>query len=759
MKKAIKEYYNQFKLNKLFHGTMKSYFLIACMVFIAYAVVLLVSVTNAALSQITTAQGKMLFQAETTNDFILRGLTSAATNVFETESAGIDAMTKPYSAEISVNATNLMNDMKLGCTAIDRVYFFNLKNDLIYTGDNPVYTEEEFPDKELLSIINSSGRYTMNIPHILKYEDSHGITEKPTLVSIYKYSDTASMAVFIDAAFYNSMINANYDNPDQNMFVLSNNGIVISSTEPDLFGKDMSDSKIVKKLYESENTAGFVTDFGTIYCYRKSDTLNSAYVCSIKLSSILVSYSWQISILMLFALLLVLLYFVSSIRMSMSIFRPFRTLRSDVFGILGISVPEDENESGTENDLKQIADSLINIKNKYDSMRENEFMYTETKRSELVYNIITGAYNYSRSDLDEYRINLKYPYSTVMLIRLDNAKQIDRSEVGLTLYGIANAGAEIFTRDGSVAYYTTYSEEYDVTFLINHNETIHVEEYIVMLQKYIKNMFNISVSASYGTEANSLDNISELYRRAKYAMQYRLVRGHGSIINYKDLITSPSTDHEYPAKLEKDIIRAINMKDKDKTSKIVDDFITTISKMPYVYIIIHSSILIMAIIAHMKSDNRIEDNSDIISDEITKSETIDDIRDSIMSKCSDALIASSDARIDDKYLMIANSIQEYIDSHYTDPNLSIDTIASYVNKSANYTRTIFKQNKGISISEYISKKRFDEVCRLLRETNLTAQQISRKTGMSSSSYFYTAFKKYTGYTLEQYRKKHMHNDK
>lgn len=81
-----------------------------------------------------------------------------------------------------------------------------------------------------------------------------------------------------------------------------------------------------------------------------------------------------------------------------------------------------------------------------------------------------------------------------------------------------------------------------------------------------------------------------------------------------------------------------------------------------------------------------------------------------------------------------------------------------MNKSANYTRTIFKQNKGISISEYISKTRFDEVCRLLRETNLTAQQISRRTGMSSSSYFYTAFKKYTGYTLEQYRKKHMKKD-
>ncbi len=738
---------------------MKSYFLIACMVFIAYAAVLVVSVTNAALSQITTAQDKMLSQAETTNDFLLRGLTSAATNAFETEGAGIDAMTKPYSIEISVNATNLMNDMKLSCTAIDSVYFFNLNNDLIYTGDNPVYNEADFPDKELLAMVASSGRYTMNKPHILKYKDNETLLEKPTLVSIYKYSDTAAMAVFIDAEFYNSMINADYNNPDQNMFVLSNNGIVISSTAPELFGNDVSDSEIVKKIYEAEDTTGFITEHGTIYCYRQSDTLNSAYVCSIKLSSILVSYSWQIFILLLFAVLLVLLYFISSIRMSMSIFRPFKKLRSDVFGILGISAPEDENESGTDSDLKQIADNLADIKSNYDSMLKNEFMYTQTKRSELIYNIITGTYNFSKSDVDEYQINLRHPYNTVILVRLDNAKQIDRAEVGLVLYGIANVGTEIFTNNDSLAYSTTYGEEYDVVFLINHKEPFRSDERIKLLQKYIKNIFNISVSAAYSMGNNSLGSVSELYRRTKYAMQYRIVKGHGAVINYIDLMSPVSVGNEYPAKLEKDIIRAINMRDKDKTASKVDEFVAEISKMPYVYIIVHSCVLIMAIIAHIKADSRIEDNNDIISDELTRSETLDDIKDTIMAKCSEALIASSDARIDDKYLMIANSIQEYIDTHYTDPNLSIDTIASYVNKSANYTRTIFKQNKGISISEYISRKRFDEVCRLLRETNLTAQQISRKTGMSSSSYFYTAFKKYTGYTLEQYRKIHMHDDK
>ncbi len=737
---------------------MKSYFLIACMVFIAYALVLVISVSNAAISQITTAQNKILSQAETTNDFLLRNLTAVATDVFETEGVGINAMTKPYSSELSYDTTTLINEMKTRFAAIDRVYFFNLKNDAIYTGDNPVYNKESFPDQELLALISDSGRYNINTPHVLKYEYNEKLYEKQTLVSLYKYSDTACMAVFIDSGFYNSMINADFSNPDQEMVVLSNNGVVVSSTQPEFFGTNMADSDTVQKISGSNDDSGHFISGGTIYCYRKSDTLNSVYICTITLSSIMVSYTWQIIILLLFAVLLVFLYFISSIRMSMSIFRPFKKLRDDVFGILDISGTGDETDPGTDRDLKLIADNLVTIKNKYDSMHENELMYTEAKRSELVYNIITGAYNYDKSDLDEYRISFIHPYSTIMLIRLDNTKKIERSGIGLMLYGIANAGTELFTGSETAAYYTTYGEEFDIVFIINHKSPVFDKQYIEMLQKYAKNAFSVTVSVSFCTSDSSLDSVSELYRNAKYAMQYRLVRGHSAVIDYNGLLKDISADHEYPAKLEKTIIREINLKNKDKVAEAVDEFIKCIGQMPYIYINVHSCVLIMAIIAHIKTDSRIEDyNSDIISDELMKSETLDDIKSMIMAKCSDALIASSDARIDDKYMMIANSIQEYIDTHYTDPNLSIDVIASHVNKSANYTRSIFKQNKGVSISEYISQQRFNEVCRLLRETNLTAQQISQRTGMSSSSYFYTAFKKYTGYTLEQYRKKHMHD--
>lgn len=754
LKEKIHDYYIQFKSNRLFKATMKTYFIIACMVFLAYALVMVLNVYHAAVSQLTSAELKMLSQSETTNDFILRDINSAANNVFENETVAIDAMTKPYNTMLSYDISNLISDMKNRTNAIDKVYFFNLKNDCIYTGDNPVYSSASFPDKELLNMIASQKRYSINIPHILKYEDNSQITEERVLLSLYKYSDTSCMAVFLDSDVFNSMVNADFENKNQSMMILQSDGTVISSTDPNQFGQNLSENKIVRKINDSNSQSGSINNFGTIYCYKKSNTLNSLYICSFRSSSVVVSYIWQFTIIILFALLLLFLYFLSSIQMSMSIFRPFKRLRQDVFSILGIKPDELADELGTERDLTLISKNLANIKEEYDHMQETENLYSETKRNELVYKLMTGAYSYNENELEDYNIVLTYPYNTMLLARLDNTKNISPSNVGLIQYGIANAGTELLTHDDMKAYFTTYSDEYDIIFLVNHKSERLDISYLTMLQKYAQNAFGTTISVAYDSSDSSTDSVSQMYRNVKYAMQYRIVQGHNSIICYTDLLSGISSKCEYPDKIEKNIIREINQQNKDGAIAAVNDFIKAISSMPYSYIVVYSSVLALAIAAHIaleKSDER----NDIISDEILRTETIDELRDMLISKCSDAIISVSRIEISDKHVLIANTIEEYINDHYTDPNLSIDLIASYVNKSANYTRNIFKQNKNISISEYISHKRFDEVKRMLIETNLTAQTIAQKVGMNSGSYFYTAFKKYTGYTPDQYRKKYM----
>lgn len=655
------------------------------MVFLAYALVMVMNVYHAAITQLISAEQKMLSQAETTNDFILRDINSTANNVFENNTVAIDAMSKPYTPIRSYEVSTLISEMKTQTSAIYKVYFFNLKDDCIYTGDNPVYNKESFPDSTLLDIISNSSHYTINHPHILKYEDENEIKEERVLLSLYKYSDTSCMAVFVNSDTFNSMVNADFNNRNQSMTILQSNGTVLSSTDPELFSKNLSEDKWIRRIEKNSSQSGYFTQLGRVYCFRKSNTLNSLYICNFRSSSVIVSYIWQFIVIIIFALLLIFLYFLSSIKMSMSIFRPFRELRADVFKILGLSPKGSTDDMGTDNDLQLIAKNLANIRAEYDAMQERELLYSETKRNELVYNILTGAFNYDEKELDEYNIRFPHPYSTILLIRLDNTKNIERANIGLILYGISNSGTELLTQNGIEAYPTTFSDEYDVVFLVNHPSPDFDATYLMQLQKYISNAFSVTVSITYDTADSGSDSASQMYRNVKYAMQYRIINGHGSIVSYSELIKDIDSNCDYPTRYEKAVIREINQKNKEGAVNSVDCFLNTISHMPYIYIIIHTSVLMMAISAHITPDKSSNEHNDNISDYIMHVETIDEIRSMLIAKCNDAIISSSDMETNDKHQIIANSIEDYINEHYTDPNLSIDVIASYVNKSANYT--------------------------------------------------------------------------
>ncbi len=752
-----KEYYTQIKSNKLFKNTVITYTIIACALFFTFSIITTVLMSNAAIKQLTDAEQKMLVQAENTSDSILRNINYSITDTFENNKTIQDALSKPYSPLLSLQITHAISTIQNSFDAIDKVYLFNLSNDIIYTGDNPVYSSEDFPDKELLEYIRTAHKYTINKPMVLKFEDEYAtnkIVEKRMLASIYKLDNNRAMAVFIDSDSFNSFVNIPLTHTNQSMTILNSDGIVISSTDEALFGADMSNDKVYRKLLSQNDPSGTLKYRGKVYFYRTAQTMNTFYISEIHRSDIISSFALQFIFILLFGIILIFLLFASSIRLSASIYRPFKRLRQSIGNILNI---DDGNaETGTDEDLKQISKNLSDIKTKYDAMQTTEMLYTNSKRNELVYNIISGAYNFDLDTLAEYNIKFPYTYTTIILFRLDNTKKIKQSDIGLIQYGIANVATEIMTNHEMLSYSTSFGGEYDIAFIVNHRSGNFDTQIITQIQKYINSIFSITATASYDTVIHDIDNISQSYRNAEYAIQYRLIKGHNSIISYSSLRnTIKDSDIAYPHELEKDIINAVKSRNDEAVTIAATKFIQHLSVMPYMYITVYSCMLIMTI--DMYTPNSGGNDRDTIADDLTKIETIDALLPIIQTKCSNAMV-EDDASSSTKYNVIANNIEKYIDENYTDPNLSIHVIASYVNKSANYTRNIFKQIKGISISDYITKKRFSEVCRLLIETNLTAQTISQQTGMSSGSYFYTAFKKYTGYTPEQFRKKYIGTD-
>ena len=96
-------------------------------------------------------------------------------------------------------------------------------------------------------------------------------------------------------------------------------------------------------------------------------------------------------------------------------------------------------------------------------------------------------------------------------------------------------------------------------------------------------------------------------------------------------------------------------------------------------------------------------------------------------------------------------VAAYIDEHYSDPMLNVNTLADTFDISRSWLSRSFKKEMNISLAEYIVLCRLRRAKELLL-TNKSVNKIAAEVGFTNESVFYRAFKKYEKITTQQYRK-------
>lgn len=95
---------------------------------------------------------------------------------------------------------------------------------------------------------------------------------------------------------------------------------------------------------------------------------------------------------------------------------------------------------------------------------------------------------------------------------------------------------------------------------------------------------------------------------------------------------------------------------------------------------------------------------------------------------------------------------KYIENNYKDNELSQQAVAEYVNLSVPYLSLIFKQNVGISFSQYLIQYRMEIAKQLLTDPDRKAYDIPELIGYTDYAHFTKSFKKVYGVTPREYRK-------
>lgn len=108
------------------------------------------------------------------------------------------------------------------------------------------------------------------------------------------------------------------------------------------------------------------------------------------------------------------------------------------------------------------------------------------------------------------------------------------------------------------------------------------------------------------------------------------------------------------------------------------------------------------------------------------------------------------AKKENQYSRPVMQCLNYMESHFNE-KITVKQLAQYVGLNPGYLSTVFKKEKGMTITEYLTSMRIEVARSLLARTEYTYAQIAYSLAFCSQSHFSVVFRQKTGYTPYQYR--------
>lgn len=94
-------------------------------------------------------------------------------------------------------------------------------------------------------------------------------------------------------------------------------------------------------------------------------------------------------------------------------------------------------------------------------------------------------------------------------------------------------------------------------------------------------------------------------------------------------------------------------------------------------------------------------------------------------------------------------IERYISCHLLG-RVTLDQIAAYSGMNRTYFCLFFKKHYGISLTEYVNRKRIEIACSMLHQGNVPVSDIAKACGFPTVTYFNRVFKKVKGVSPIKY---------
>ena len=356
-----------------------------------------------------------------------------------------------------------------------------------------------------------------------------------------------------------------------------------------------------------------------------------------------------------------------------------------------------------------------------------------------------------------YQIRLVGPYYVVTVLHISTSNQeeqaLDPFLMSVSVKKLVEEQLEGEWESRAVSYLgdiiviTQLAEETDITRFIDMMDKIC---------KMAKRVCGARITAGIGHVCSQPGQIPLSYQGAKNATSYRVLYGNTRAISIAEIDPQENADVPWEEPYIQKIFKKIKMGESEPLEKAIREFVEALSgcKMS----LQKYQILIMELITEIfrfGANNQMNleaifgDNSDVYT-QAMQLESPEALEKWLQDNCLKMQRQVLNERYDTTKSFVARAI-EYVEEHYADQDLSIETICGYLNVSAAYFSTVFKKETGKTFINYLTDYRMERAVELLLTQNEKTYVIAQKVGYSDPNYFSYVFKKQFGMSPSKYK--------
>ncbi|PLT45395.1 helix-turn-helix domain-containing protein [Paenibacillus sp. FSL W8-1187] len=266
--------------------------------------------------------------------------------------------------------------------------------------------------------------------------------------------------------------------------------------------------------------------------------------------------------------------------------------------------------------------------------------------------------------------------------------------------------------------------------------------------------FQLDFQISWGCWVEELIDVHRSFDEARIRMKYAYFFPETSILNDPELLDREQSTEEIPQAILATFRDKLHARQADGLADAVEQLATVMREGAYAadycrYILANTVFVYSDYMKSVRYKHPDPGNPDLYG-EFAGLPHILAYQDWLTNSAAE-FIAHMESRNSERAVSSVEAVKRYIQDHLSE-DLSLDAVAGQVFLSPKYLSKLFKEEVGVTYTEYVTGQRMERAKALIEANKLTVEQIASTVGYGTAAYFIKKFKEIHGCTPGNYRR-------